>query len=132
MLRIGIQTTTEAGRGGSRTKEATTDGEKRSARGTEGDDEKETRTVFVGNLPTSFNPKKVKSVFKEYGAVESVRLRSVAVAGTAVDKAGDQARKKKKLYIFIYIYCFESLFIYIYIDVFFFFIYIFRIYCLCN
>lgn len=48
--------------------------------------------MFVGNLPASFNPKKVKSVFKEYGKVESVRLRSVAVQGMAVDKAGDQVR----------------------------------------
>lgn len=56
------------------------------------DEEKESRTVFVGNLPTSFTPKKVKAAFKEYGAVESVRLRSVAVQGMAVDKAGDQVR----------------------------------------
>lgn len=56
------------------------------------EEEKELRTVFVGNLPTSFTPKKVKGVFKEYGKVESVRLRSVAVQGVAVDKAGDQAR----------------------------------------
>ena len=54
------------------------------------EEEKEMRTIFVGNLPTNFNPKKVKSRFKEYGAIESVRLRSVAVEGMAVDKAGDQ------------------------------------------
>ena len=46
----------------------------------------------MGNLPASFNPKKVKAVFKEYGTVESVRIRSVAVQGMAVDKAGDQVR----------------------------------------
>ncbi|CAM9783527.1 unnamed protein product, partial [Ectocarpus sp. 8 AP-2014] len=59
------------------------------------DEEKESRTVFVGNLPTSFTPKKVKAAFKEYGAVESVRLRSVAVQGMAVDKAGDQQLVRK-------------------------------------
>ncbi|CAM9191496.1 unnamed protein product, partial [Hapterophycus canaliculatus] len=59
------------------------------------EEDKELRTVFVGNLPTSFNPKKVKSVFKEYGKVESVRLRSVAVQGMAVDKAGDQELVRK-------------------------------------
>eukprot|EP00904_Undaria_pinnatifida_P009138 jgi/Undpi1/5354/HiC_scaffold_2.g00635.m1 len=55
------------------------------------EEEKEMRTIFVGNLPITFNPKKVKGRFKEYGAIESVRLRSVAVEGMAVDKAGDQA-----------------------------------------
>ncbi|CAM9825786.1 unnamed protein product, partial [Scytosiphon promiscuus] len=59
------------------------------------EEDKELRTVFVGNLPTSFNPKKVKAVFKEYGKVESVRLRSVAVQGMAVDKAGDQQLVRK-------------------------------------
>lgn len=54
------------------------------------EEEKEMRTIFVGNLPITFNPKKVKGRFKEYGAIESVRLRSVAVEGMAVDKAGDQ------------------------------------------
>lgn len=55
-------------------------------------EEKEERTIFVGNLPTTFNTKRVKTVFKAYGAVESVRLRSVAVEGMAVDKDGDQVR----------------------------------------
>uniref|UniRef100_A0A8I5ZSK8 RNA-binding protein 34 n=1 Tax=Rattus norvegicus TaxID=10116 RepID=A0A8I5ZSK8_RAT len=38
---------------------------------------KNERTVFVGNLPVTCNKKKLKSFFKEYGQVESVRFRSV-------------------------------------------------------
>jgi len=42
------------------------------------DPEKEGRTVFVGNLPSTVNPKAIKRRFKEYGEVECVRLRNVA------------------------------------------------------
>ncbi|KAL1789828.1 RNA-binding protein 34 isoform X1 [Sigmodon hispidus] len=38
---------------------------------------KNERTVFVGNLPVTCNKKKLKSLFKEYGPIESVRFRSV-------------------------------------------------------
>ncbi|ELW68129.1 RNA-binding protein 34 [Tupaia chinensis] len=38
---------------------------------------KNERTVFVGNLPVTCNKKTLKSFFKEYGQVESVRFRSV-------------------------------------------------------
>ncbi|KAK9843654.1 hypothetical protein WJX81_001246 [Elliptochloris bilobata] len=37
------------------------------------------RTVFVGNLPAAIKAKRVKQTFARYGAVESVRLRSVPV-----------------------------------------------------
>lgn len=77
------------GKGGNPTEEAGVKGGAEGGR-RELEEEKEMRTIFVGNLPTTFNPKKVKSRFKEYGAIESVRLRSVAVEGMAVDKAGDQ------------------------------------------
>lgn len=95
----GVGSTSKQGTDGAKKKEAgaasdkeasvskMSDEEKRKAMTEE---EKEMRTVFVGNLPTSFTTKKVKAVFKDYGAVESVRLRSVAVEGMAVDKAGDQ------------------------------------------
>ena len=39
------------------------------------------RTVFVGNVPLSATRKELKSYFATYGKVESVRLRSVPVAG---------------------------------------------------
>uniref|UniRef100_A0A8C9AHP8 RNA-binding protein 34 n=1 Tax=Prolemur simus TaxID=1328070 RepID=A0A8C9AHP8_PROSS len=38
---------------------------------------KNERTVFVGNLPVTCNKKKLKSFFKEYGQIESVRFRSL-------------------------------------------------------
>lgn len=38
------------------------------------------RTVFVGNVPVGTNPKALKKLFKKYGTVESVRIRSVALA----------------------------------------------------
>ena len=60
------------------------------------DDDKDDRTVFVGNLPTTFNPKKIRRLFKDYGVVESARLRSVAVEGVKVDKAGDQVRERRR------------------------------------
>lgn len=37
------------------------------------------RTIFVGNLPESTTKKELKSLFKKYGVVESVRFRSVPV-----------------------------------------------------
>eukprot|EP00698_Gefionella_okellyi_P006393 TRINITY_DN15747_c0_g1_i1.p1 TRINITY_DN15747_c0_g1~~TRINITY_DN15747_c0_g1_i1.p1 ORF type:complete len:403 (-),score=96.49 TRINITY_DN15747_c0_g1_i1:164-1372(-) len=36
------------------------------------------RTVFVGNLPMALTTKEFKTIFRQYGAVESVRFRSVA------------------------------------------------------
>ncbi|XP_023502955.1 RNA-binding protein 34 isoform X1 [Equus caballus] len=41
---------------------------------------KNERTVFVGNLPVTCNKKKLKSFFKEYGQIESVRFRSLIPA----------------------------------------------------
>ena len=37
------------------------------------------RTVFVGNLPASVRKKELKKEFAQYGPVESVRLRSLAL-----------------------------------------------------
>lgn len=41
---------------------------------------KNKRTVFVGNLPASCTKQMLKSYFKEYGTIESMRFRSVARA----------------------------------------------------
>ena len=43
-------------------------------------DERLERTIFVGNIPVSATRKELKSFFSKYGAVESVRLRSVPIA----------------------------------------------------
>ncbi len=42
------------------------------------------RTIFVGNLPLSATIKSITKLFRPFGEVESVRLRSVPVAGTKV------------------------------------------------
>uniref|UniRef100_A0A8C0WLD6 RNA-binding protein 34 n=1 Tax=Castor canadensis TaxID=51338 RepID=A0A8C0WLD6_CASCN len=55
---------------------------------------KNERTVFVGNLPVTCNKKKLKSFFKEYGQIESVRFRSVIPAeGTLTKKLAAIKRK---------------------------------------
>ncbi len=41
-------------------------------------------TIFVGNLPLSANVKSISKLFKQFGEIDSVRLRSVPVAGTKV------------------------------------------------
>ncbi|XP_060047952.1 RNA-binding protein 34 isoform X2 [Erinaceus europaeus] len=47
---------------------------------------KNERTVFVGNLPVTCNKKKLKSFFKEYGQIESVRFRSLIPAEGTMSK----------------------------------------------
>ncbi|XP_075851591.1 RNA-binding protein 34 isoform X2 [Microcebus murinus] len=53
---------------------------------------KNERTVFVGNLPVTCNKKKLKSFFKEYGQIESVRFRSLdkSAATKALKRNGTQ------------------------------------------
>ncbi|NXG28069.1 RBM34 protein, partial [Dromaius novaehollandiae] len=41
---------------------------------------KNRRTVFVGNLPVNCTAQMLKSLFKEYGQIESIRFRSVVPA----------------------------------------------------
>jgi nucleolar protein 12 len=57
--------------------------------------DKNDRTIFLGNVPTSETVKSITKMCTEFGEVESVRLRSVPVAGTAVDDAGNQSLVKK-------------------------------------
>ncbi|XP_002760846.1 RNA-binding protein 34 isoform X1 [Callithrix jacchus] len=55
---------------------------------------KNERTVFVGNLPVTCDKKKLKSFFKEYGQIESVRFRSLIPAeGTLSKKLAAIKRK---------------------------------------
>ncbi|XP_042097082.1 RNA-binding protein 34 isoform X2 [Ovis aries] len=55
---------------------------------------KNERTVFVGNLPVTCKKKKLKSFFKEYGQIESVRFRSLIPAeGTLSKKLAAIKRK---------------------------------------
>ncbi|KNC75555.1 hypothetical protein SARC_11925, partial [Sphaeroforma arctica JP610] len=50
------------------------------------DRERSMRTVFVGNVPIKCNHGAFKAQFKEFGAIESVRFRSVAVAKPKMSK----------------------------------------------
>ncbi|XP_063235454.1 RNA-binding protein 34-like [Bacillus rossius redtenbacheri] len=50
------------------------------------DEEKESRTVFLGNLPIKWEKKKIKRYFSKYGAVENLRLRCAPVADPRVPK----------------------------------------------
>jgi len=56
---------------------------------------KSDKTIFVGNVPLSSTLASLTLFFKEFGDIESIRMRSVPIAGTAVDKAGDQNLVKK-------------------------------------
>lgn len=47
-------------------------------------------TIFMGNVPKAETVKSLKKYCAQFGEVESVRLRSIPVAGTAVDDAGNQ------------------------------------------
>ncbi|XP_071595133.1 RNA-binding protein 34 isoform X2 [Heliangelus exortis] len=44
------------------------------------------KTVFVGNLPVSCTVQELKSLFKEYGQIESIRFRSLIPAEDTVSK----------------------------------------------
>jgi RNA recognition motif-containing protein len=57
--------------------------------------EKDARTIFVGNIPITETVASIKTYFGQFGQVESVRLRSVPTAGTAVNEAGNQQLVKK-------------------------------------
>ena len=52
-------------------------------------------TLFLGNLSTTVKSKDITKLCSEYGEVQSVRLRSLPVAGTAIDEAGNHDRMKK-------------------------------------
>ncbi|KAI1284844.1 RNA-binding protein 34 [Halotydeus destructor] len=53
---------------------------------TKDSDEKNARTIFVGNLPTSASQKDLMKLFSEYGKIESVRLRNVVPSRLSIPK----------------------------------------------
>lgn len=69
--------------------------EEDAARKLKESEDKSKKTMFAGNLAVSMSIKDIKKLFSQYGEVESVRLRSVPIAGTAVDEAGNQDLVKK-------------------------------------
>eukprot|EP01032_Pedospumella_encystans_P032016 gene32016-36146_t len=46
---------------------------------------KDLDTIFVGNIPVTETQKSLTKFFKAYGEIDSIRLRSVPVAGAKVD-----------------------------------------------
>eukprot|EP00249_Psilotum_nudum_P021406 c28098_g1_i1 orf=273-2582(+) len=60
----------------------------RKNRKTFDNDEKLKRTIFVGNLPVQTRSKDVMKEFSQFGAVESVRLRSVPLLETKLPRKG--------------------------------------------
>ena len=59
------------------------------------DTTKDIFTVFMGNIPKTETVKTLKKYCTQFGEVESIRLRSVPVAGTAVDDSGNQKLVRK-------------------------------------
>ncbi|XP_013908856.1 PREDICTED: RNA-binding protein 34 [Thamnophis sirtalis] len=47
---------------------------------------KNKRTLFVGNLPVSYTAQMLKSFFKDYGQIESIRFRSLIPAEDTISK----------------------------------------------
>jgi nucleolar protein 12 len=52
-------------------------------------------TLFVGNVPISYDTKKLAHEFKVFGEIDSIRLRSVPFEGVAVDDKGNQKLVRK-------------------------------------
>ncbi len=57
------------------------------------DPAKDSRTVFVGNVPVALKLKHIKRHFATCGAVESVRMRSLPVASPKLSRKGAYATK---------------------------------------
>ncbi|XP_062980431.1 RNA-binding protein 34 [Elgaria multicarinata webbii] len=55
---------------------------------------KNKRTVFVGNLPVSCTAQMLKTFFKEYGQIESVRFRSLIPAEESLSKKMAAIKRK--------------------------------------
>jgi RNA recognition motif-containing protein len=53
------------------------------------------RTIFVGNVPISVKLKQLTKLFREYGAILSMRMRSVPLEGSKVDEPGNQRLVRK-------------------------------------
>ncbi|XP_023923333.2 uncharacterized protein LOC112034748 [Quercus suber] len=58
------------------------------------DESKLLRTVFVGNLPLKIKKKALIKEFKQFGEIESVRIRSVPVLDTKLPRKGAILSKK--------------------------------------
>lgn len=59
------------------------------------DDGSDERTIFVGNVPVSESKKSIEKLFSQFGAIDSVRLRSVPYEGVKVTEPGNQKLVRK-------------------------------------
>ncbi|XP_076898410.1 uncharacterized protein LOC143551964 [Bidens hawaiensis] len=71
-------------------------GEKKDVVPKEGfdDDEKLSRTVFVGNLPLKVKKKALMKEFNQFGEIESVRIRSIPLLDDKTPRKGAVIKKK--------------------------------------
>jgi len=76
-----------------RTREADTTEEEEQTK----TEDEQRRTIFVGNLPLDTTRKSLAAIFRDCGAIDSTRLRSVATSAIKVapSRAGDQGYVKK-------------------------------------
>ncbi|KAL0269191.1 UNVERIFIED_CONTAM: hypothetical protein PYX00_007002 [Menopon gallinae] len=56
--------------------------------------DKKDHTIFVGNIPASYDHKKVQKLFNKFGPVETARIRCVAVANMNMSKKTSAITKK--------------------------------------
>lgn len=56
---------------------------------------RESRTIFVGNVPVTESKKSLNRLFAPCGSIESIRLRSVPIEGVKVQEAGNQKLVRK-------------------------------------
>jgi nucleolar protein 12 len=63
------------------------------------DNEKNARTVFVGNVPVQTTQKQLRKVFEGCGKIKSARFRSIPVAGGKVADHGNQNLMRKACFI---------------------------------
>jgi nucleolar protein 12 len=62
-------------------------------------DEKNARTVFVGNVPVSTTQKQLRKVFEGCGKINSLRFRSLPIAGAKVADHGNHNLMRKTCFI---------------------------------
>jgi nucleolar protein 12 len=69
-------------------------------------DERNNRTIFVGNLHNDVTEKQLEKEFSQYGKIESSRFRSIAISnpkmpkkGAAITKSYHESRDSKNAYI---------------------------------
>lgn len=58
------------------------------------EDERNNRTVFVGNVPVNSKEKELQKIFSKYGEIESLRFRSLSRANPKISKRAAFAKKE--------------------------------------